>query len=1506
MKRVENGFAFAGPALNPIEDRRHMIRIPRFSPSRVAVSYIALSVLVLALFAIPLWYAWTVNLSTFRTYVYGADVQGMVDTFEHEGAAGLAAAIDSNAAALPNDEIVMLADPSKMRVAGNLPAWPAEVPGAAGTYGLVIDLGGSSMRVVVSHVRLPGGYHLLLGRESARFQSLVDLFWFGIAAATGIALVLGGFIGWMVRRALLFEVQQISRTASEIVKGNLPRRLAIRGKSSELDALARTVNGMLEQLAGQNVQLESEIAVRREAEEALHHAHDDLEGLVAQRTTELARANESLRRSEARFALAVDAAGDGHSDWIVATDEFYASPRLLEMCGIPGDKTFKSRSDFLSQVPLHPEDRERVLGAINAHFAAGSARMEIEMRIIRGEGTRWLHLTGLCSRDSSGALVRWNAAVTDITERKLAEAALLLSEERYARAMEASEEGHWEWNATTQELFLSPRIKEMLGFAPDEHFASRDEFFARQPIHPDDRERVKEARSTILTDPTRRFEFEYRILPRPGRVRWVRARGKVFQDERNATLRITATLTDITERKVANEALRRSEERFSLAIAGSSDGIWDWDILTGEMFFSERAQVLNGLEPGLTVRQRSEWRTMWKLHPDDVESQSRAIDDYVAGRAPAYDGEWRVRQLDGSYRWVRGRGLCVRDERGRATRMIGAISDIHDHKCAEEDLRFSEQRYALAMEASGEGHWDWNIATDEFYASPRMLELYGFPAETTFNGRSDFLSTFPFHPEDRPKWAEAVAAHFAGKTARFDIEIRMMPRGETRWIHLTGLLLRDASGTPVRWTGAVADVSARRSAEEALRLSEHRYALAMEATGDGHWDWNIPADKMYVSPLLLDMCGMPADTTFAGRAEWVERFPFYPGERPKYAKAVAEHFAGKTPRLDMEIRIVPRGETRWVHMTGRCSRDASGTPIRWAGSVTDITARRHVDDELRARQDMLDLAQKAARAVAFEWRIGAGEGENRWSPDLEAMYGISAGSYDGTYETWKKLVYPEDWPKVREAIRAAQVSGDVAAEYRVVHKGGTIRWLQAKGRMFLDPDGKPVRVVGFMLDVTDQRQAEDELRRMELQLRQVQRLEVTGTLAGGIAHDFNNLLGAILGYGEMALRDAPLGSRLRRDLDSIMIAGERGRALVDRILAFSRSGVGERVAVHVEDVVRETLELFASNLPHGVAIEDQLRAGSAAVMGDATQIHQVVMNLVTNAVQAMPAGGILRVSLDCVTAHEPRVATTGAISRRDYVVLQVADTGSGIPPEIFERIFDPFFSTKEVGVGTGLGLSLVHGIVIGLGGVIDVATTVGKGSAFTVYLPRAGDIGNAVEPMKSAQPDSRRGDREQILIVDDEESLVTLATEILTELGYVPVGFTSSAAAFEAFSRDPKRFDAVITDESMPGMTGSELIRKVRQIRPTIPILLVSGYLGTAVVRRAREAGADAVLKKPLSARELASSLAGVLPASTDKRPQGAGTARWSNPEGKGRRRRIAGSPARARTKRRGASRPRG
>jgi CheY-like chemotaxis protein/anti-sigma regulatory factor (Ser/Thr protein kinase) len=316
----------------------------------------------------------------------------------------------------------------------------------------------------------------------------------------------------------------------------------------------------------------------------------------------------------------------------------------------------------------------------------------------------------------------------------------------------------------------------------------------------------------------------------------------------------------------------------------------------------------------------------------------------------------------------------------------------------------------------------------------------------------------------------------------------------------------------------------------------------------------------------------------------------------------------------------------------------------------------------------------------------------------------------------------------------------------------------------------------------------------------------------------------------------------------------RAKSLVERILAFSRSGIGERVPVHVQSVVSEALDVVESALPTGVHLDRQLKAEDAAVLGDPIQVHQVVMNLCANAIQAMKAKGAITVSLEVVDLKE-KIVTTSVLAGGRYVCLQVRDTGSGIPPHVLERIFDPFFTTKEVGVGTGLGLSLVHGIVTDLGGGIDIESRVGEGSTFMVYMPWQSNVAAPQAVAEKVQP----GEGETILLVDDEETLVRLGEEMIAELGYEPVGFTSSVAALATFREAPERFNAVLSDEAMPDMTGSELALEIRKIRPDIPIVLMSGYVTTALSSRARDAGVVEVLNKPLVRRDIARSLAGAL-----------------------------------------------
>jgi CheY-like chemotaxis protein len=329
-------------------------------------------------------------------------------------------------------------------------------------------------------------------------------------------------------------------------------------------------------------------------------------------------------------------------------------------------------------------------------------------------------------------------------------------------------------------------------------------------------------------------------------------------------------------------------------------------------------------------------------------------------------------------------------------------------------------------------------------------------------------------------------------------------------------------------------------------------------------------------------------------------------------------------------------------------------------------------------------------------------------------------------------------------------------------------------------------------------------------------------------------------------------------MDNVMHAAERAKALVERILGFSRSGLGERVPMNVQSVIEETLELLSASLPPGIHLEKRLEAGDAAVIGDATYLHQVAMNLCTNAVQAMERGGVLSVVLERVDLSHQQVVSRGTLTPGSYARLSVSDTGSGIPSGVMERMFDPFFTTKGVGQGTGLGLSLVHGIVTELGGAIDVTTKAGQGTCFTIWLPLTFEVGERFIAEARELP---RGNGEAVMIVDDERPLVTLAEEMLAELGYDPVGFPSSSEALRAFRAEPGRFDLVLTDEAMPDLVGTELASEIRKLGSTIPIILMSGHGGSQLEKRAAAIGVSEVLHKPLQRRDLAESLARVLGA---------------------------------------------
>jgi nitrogen-specific signal transduction histidine kinase/ActR/RegA family two-component response regulator len=388
-------------------------------------------------------------------------------------------------------------------------------------------------------------------------------------------------------------------------------------------------------------------------------------------------------------------------------------------------------------------------------------------------------------------------------------------------------------------------------------------------------------------------------------------------------------------------------------------------------------------------------------------------------------------------------------------------------------------------------------------------------------------------------------------------------------------------------------------------------------------------------------------------------------------------------------------------------------------------------------------------------------------------------------------------------------------------------------------------------DVSEKVRAEEERQRLAAQLRQAEKMQAVGHLAGGIAHDFNNILGAILGYGELA--QAKAGGDVRRYLDTIMSAGQRAKALVSQILSYSRAEAADRVPVIVSPIGQEVMDLVRGSSPSTIEVIFNMEgAEDASVLGDPTRLHQLLMNLCTNAVQAMGDTGTLELAVATEDFDAPRTVRTGEIPAGDYVRITVKDSGHGIAPEVIDRIFEPFFTTKPAGRGTGLGLALVHSVVAEHHGFIEVASEIGRGTRFDIWMPRV----QAEEQGEEAQRELPPGQGQVILAVDDELDVLHVLEEMLASLGYEPVGFNSSREALEAVRANPRRFDAVVSDEVMPEMTGTQMSIELRKLNPGLPIVIASGYGGAGFETRALSAGVNRVLKKPYRMGDIAESLA--------------------------------------------------
>ncbi len=608
--------------------------------------------------------------------------------------------------------------------------------------------------------------------------------------------------------------------------------------------------------------------------------------------------------------------------------------------------------------------------------------------------------------------------------------------------------------------------------------------------------------------------------------------------------------------------------------------------------------------------------------------------------------------------------------------------------------------------------------------------------------------------------------------------------------------------------------------------------------------------------ILLDIM-MPGMSGF----EVCRELKAYPGTR-----MVPVLFISALDAHDQKVRAFSEGGVDYITKPFNADEVAARvrTHIRLSQMdelTREVAERMRAEEELRKIEtreriliERLSLAVESAGIGVWDYDIV--QDRLTWDEQMYRLYRVPPEDFSGAYDAWERSIHPDDVARSNEEVQLA-IRGEKPfdTEFLIYWPDGEVRHIKANARVVRNELGEPVRMTGINYDISDHKRSEAEREELQQQLRHIQKMEAIGVLAGGIAHDFNNILGVIVGHAELLRQDACEQQQPDwSSLEEIIRATTRATELVRQILTFSRRTESRKEPIRLAAIVQETVKLLRGVLPSNIEIRQHLGAPKGTLLGDPTHMHQVLMNLFTNASHAIgERGGAVTVGLQETRLEPGDVRLKLGLQDGDYLELWVSDTGCGVPPEHLDRIFEPFFTSKGLNEGTGLGLSVVHGIVSDHGGVITVETTLGKGTTFRILLPRidvAADSDANVSP--PCAPPRGHG---RILLVDDDEAILRATSGLLVTLGYQTTSKMSAQDALELLMADHEAFDLVLTDLMMPHMTGPELRQRLVEGGIDVPILLATGYNETISTKAAKEMGFQDLLLKPIGIHELAAAV---------------------------------------------------
>ncbi|MBI5251114.1 MAG: PAS domain S-box protein [Desulfomonile tiedjei] len=1006
---------------------------------------------------------------------------------------------------------------------------------------------------------------------------------------------------------------------------------------------------------------------------------------------------------------------------------------------------------------------------------------------------------------------------SEISARKRTEAALRESEERFRLAMEATNDGVWDWDLTNGQVFRSEAFFSMLGYKREDFQGLVGEWL--HLVHPDDLQTVQQDLDEYLSGKRRSHEVEFRVRTKSGDTVWVLSRGKVVvRDENEKPVRMVGTHSDITERKKAEEALTESEDRFRRLTENARDTIYRMSLQDGRYeYVSPASSKMFGYSPDEFYATPN--LILEILHPEWLGYFEKEWAKLLNGDILPYY-EYQVIHKDGDVRWINQRNVLIRDDLGKPVAIEGIATDITDRKRAEEAILASEEKYRTLFEESFDGLFITSPVGKILDMNKKGVLMFGYDTKEEILNL-DLERDVYAHPPDRTRILAMVNAQ---GSAEYEVVVKKK-NGEEMVTYCSLAAVKDEKGAITSYRGIIRDITERKRAQHALEASEHMLKAILATSPVG-----IALTKNrrieWVNEACRKIFGLENEHEYLGQ-----------DVRMFYLSDEEYELVGKRLYQDLESGKVGAADTKLgrkdgsvfdahVQMKALDPLDPSKGVI---AAISDISFRKR-SEEVQRR--LATAIEQSAESVMITNADGVIQYVNRTT---EQITGFEMSEIIGnTPRIFKsgmhdKAFYEQLW----DTIKAGNVwSGRIINK----KKDGTLCHEDATISPVRDASGKIANFVAVKRDVTEHLE-------LSRQLQQAQKMEAIGTLAGGVAHDFNNLLTVVTGFSELLLIDKDQQDPAYADLQKINQAARNGADLVQRLLAFSRKAETKPRPLNLNHQIEQLKKMLTRTIPKMIEIELNLAYGLSPVNADPTQMDQILMNLSVNARDAMPEGGKLAIETANFVIDEDYARSHLEAKPGKYVLLSVSDTGSGMDKEILEHIFEPFYTTKEAGKGTGLGLAMVYGIVTQHGGHMRCYSEPGHGTTFRIYLPalvaesdRLGTATREAVPM---------GGTETILLVDDEELVRDLGKRILERSGYKVLAAANGTEALDLYPTKKREVSLVILDLIMPEMGGKQCLEELLKINPQVKVLIASGYSAASQAQDTIEVGAKGFVNKP-------------------------------------------------------------